>query len=152
MDENKKEYEIPHLPFSFDVETKSVMKQLVSANRRLAELRGVEQKAIETTELVKEISLLMNEYKAKLRSEFGKQYKHELLNNLFNHPYTKIEYVQRDMMVSRQTASKYLDRIVELGLIDKTRIGKENYYINSVLVDLFVNHGHGDEAANPLTR
>ena len=41
MDENKNEYEIPHLPFSFDVETKSVMKQLVSANRRLAELRGV---------------------------------------------------------------------------------------------------------------
>lgn len=107
-------------------------------------LRGVEQTAMETTELVKGISLLMNQYKAKLRPKFGKLYKHEMLNNLFNHPYTKIEYVQRDMMVSRQTASKYLDRIVELGLLNKTRIGKENYYINSALVELFVNHGHDE--------
>lgn len=105
-------------------------------------LRGVEQTAIETIELVKGISSLMIMYKEKLRQEFGKLYKHELLNGLFNHPYTKIEYVQRDMMVSRQTASKYLDRIVELGLLSKTRIGKENYYINSALVDLFLNHGH----------
>ncbi len=108
-------------------------------------LRGVEQTAQETIELVKGISLLMSEYKSRLRPEFGKLYKHELLNNLFKHPYTKIEYMQRDMMVSRQTASKYLDRIVELGLIDKTRIGKENYYINTDLVDLFVNYGHDDE-------
>ncbi len=105
-------------------------------------LQGVEQTATETTELVKGISLLMKQFKAKLRPEFGKLYNHGILNNLFYHPYTKIEFVQKNMMISRQTASRYLDRIVKLGLISKTRIGKENYYVNTALVDLFVNYGH----------
>ncbi|MBP1644599.1 MAG: hypothetical protein H6Q16_174 [Bacteroidetes bacterium] len=34
-------YEIPKLPFNFDVETKAVLKQTIEANRRLAELKGV---------------------------------------------------------------------------------------------------------------
>ena len=105
-------------------------------------LRGIEQTAMDTTALVKDIYALMNEHKAKLELDFGKLFKPELLKNLFNHPYTKIEYVQRDMGVSRQTASKYLNRIVELGLLSKMHIGKDNYYINSALVDLFLSYGH----------
>lgn len=35
------EYNIPHLPLSYDLETKAVLKQLNQANRRLAELKGV---------------------------------------------------------------------------------------------------------------
>ena len=34
-------YKIPHLPLSYDLETKAVLKQLNQANRRLAELKGV---------------------------------------------------------------------------------------------------------------
>lgn len=35
------DYNIPHLPLSYDLETKAVLKQLNQANRRLAELKGV---------------------------------------------------------------------------------------------------------------
>lgn len=49
--------------------------------------------------------------------------------------------MQRDMMFLRQTASKYLDKIVELGLLEKTKVNKENYYINTALVKLFINQG-----------
>lgn len=35
------EYNIPHLPLKYDLETKAVLKQLNNANRRLAELKGV---------------------------------------------------------------------------------------------------------------
>ena len=82
----------------------------------------------------------MREYKKVLRPLFGKQYKHELLNNLFFHPYTKIEFIQRDMQVARNTASKYLDMIVNIGLVDKVKVGKTNYYFNIKLIDLFLNH------------
>lgn len=92
----------------------------------------------------------MNQYKQVLRPLFVKQYKHELLNNLFNHPYTKIEFVERDMMVSRQTASKYLDMITQTGLLQKIKMGKENYYINTKLVDLFINQS-GEHKSNDLT-
>ena len=103
-------------------------------------LKGIEETSAETIRLVKGISALMMEYKKKLRPLFGKQYKHELLNNLFSHPYTKIEFIERDMMVQRQTASKYLDMIVDAGLLSKIKPGRSNYYMNIKLIDLFINH------------
>ena len=103
-------------------------------------LKGVEETAEETIRLIQGISKLMAQYKSVLRPLFGRQYKHELLNNLFFHPYTKIEFIEKDMMVQRKTAAKYLDIIVEKGLLDKVKIGHTNYYINIKLMDLFVNH------------
>lgn len=103
-------------------------------------LKAVEATALETTQMVKGISKLMTEYKARLRPLFEKQYKHELINNLFFHPYTKIEFLQREMMVGRQTAAKYLDRIVEEGLLQKLKLGRDNYYVNDRLMKLFMNH------------
>lgn len=103
-------------------------------------LKAVEETATETIGMVKGISKLMSEYKSVLRPLFGKRYKHELINNLFFHPYTKIEFLEKDMIVSRQTASKYLDMIVEAGLLDKMRLGRENYYVNARLMNIFLNH------------
>ena len=103
-------------------------------------LKGIEETSTNTIELVKGISQLMAEYKKTLRPLFDKAYKHELINNLFFHPYTKIEYMQNDMMVQRKTAAKYLDKIVETGLLEKVKKGRENYYINVKLCNLFLNY------------
>ena len=75
-----------------------------------------------------------------MRPAFGKAYRHEMLNHLFCQPYTKIEYMVEAMSVQRLTATKYLDKIVDLGLLNKVKVGRTNYYINQKLVDLFVNH------------
>jgi response regulator of citrate/malate metabolism len=48
-----------------------------------------------------------------------KIYSQELLNNLFQHPYTKIEFLQDDLGINRITAGKYLDQIVKIGLLRK---------------------------------
>ena len=103
-------------------------------------LKGIEETAEETIRLIKGISQLMAEYKNILRPLFGRQYKHELLNNLFYHPYTKIEFIQQDMLVQRKTATKYLDMIVETGLLEKVKIKHTNYYMNVRLIELFMNH------------
>ena len=104
-------------------------------------LKGVEVTAEDTISLVKNIGRLMAEYKNVIRPDFGSKYNHELLNGLFYHPYTKIDHVVANMQVSRQTASKYLDRIVTLGLLKKEKMGKENYYINTRLMNLFIKFG-----------
>ena len=104
-------------------------------------LKGVEETAEDTISLVKNIGRLMAEYKNVIRPDFGSKYNHELLNGLFYHPYTKIDHVVANMQVSRQTASKYLDRIVALGLLKKEKMGKENYYINTRLMNLFIEFG-----------
>ena len=101
-------------------------------------LKGVEVTAEDTISLVKNIGRLMAEYKNVIRPDFGSKYNHELLTGLFYHPYTKIDHVVANMQVSRQTASKYLDRIVALGLLKKEKMGKENYYINTRLMNLFI--------------
>ena len=102
-------------------------------------LKGIELTAKETVVLINEIKILMQDYKMKLRPLFGSKYNHELLNNLFRHPYTKIEYIMRDLDISRQTASKYLDDLFEIGLVNKIKIVNTNYYINQQLVNLFIN-------------
>lgn len=104
-------------------------------------LKGVESTADDTISLVKSIGQLMAEYKNIIRSDFGSKYNHDLLNGLFYHPYTKIDHVVANMQISRQTASKYLDRIVALGLLEKEKMGKENYYINTRLMELFMEFG-----------
>lgn len=102
-------------------------------------LKGIEETAIDTTRLVKGISRLMAEFKSILRPKFGKQYRHELLNNLFFHPYTKVEFLEKELMVSRPTATRYLNALVEIGLLDKVTIGRAHYYINMPLMNLFLN-------------
>ena len=111
-------------------------------------LRGVEQTAEETIALVKNIGKLMTEYKNIIRPAFGGKYSHELLNGLFYHPYTKIGHLESNMQVSRQTAAKYLDRLASLGLLQKERMGKENYYINTKLMELFLTFSEQQEADN----
>ena len=59
-----------------------------------------------------------------------------MINNLFSHPYTKIDYIERDLQVSRLTASKYLEALTASGFLDKQKIGRTNYYVNRPLYDI----------------
>lgn len=94
---------------------------------------------METTRLVKGISKLMADLKSAPRAKFGRQYRHELLNNLFFHPHTKVGFLEKELGVSRPTATRYLNGLVETGLIEKMKIGRTHYYINVPLMKLFVS-------------
>lgn len=52
------------------------------------------------------------------------------------HPYTKIEFLQNDLQVSRLTATKYLDALTETGFLLKQKVGRSNYYINHALTGI----------------
>ena len=101
-------------------------------------LEGVAETSRETISLVKSIRELMMAYKHKMRSELPKIYSQDLLNNLFRHPYTKIDFVMRDLQVTRITATKYLDLLVEQDYLKKYKIGRSNYYINVALLNLLM--------------
>jgi Fic family protein len=98
-------------------------------------IEGIEKTSRETMDLISEIKQLMQEYKHRLRDNY-KFYSQDLLNNLFKHPYTKIEFIVKDLKVSRITAANYLNRLAEDGLLKKERIGTGNYYINESLLEL----------------
>jgi Fic family protein len=99
-------------------------------------LKGVEITAKETIQTVKSIISLMQEYKQVLRNKQPKIYSQDLLNNIFRHPYTKIEFIEQDLQISRLTATKYLNTLVETGLLTVQKLGRNNYYLNNGLMDI----------------
>lgn len=98
-------------------------------------LRGVAVTAKHTTELVEAIGALLQRDKHYIREHY-RFYSQDLINNIFRHPYTKVAFVEKDLAVSRPTATRYLDALAEGGVLEKRRLGRENYYINRELVRL----------------
>jgi Fic family protein len=98
-------------------------------------LKAVEVTSQQTILIIQEIKVLMADYKKKIRQGF-KFYSQDLLNNLFKHPYTKIEFLEKDLKISRLTATKYLDQLADAGFLEKQRIWRSNFYINRPLFSL----------------
>lgn len=101
-------------------------------------LDAVAETAATTVQLVEGIGRQMREAKHRLRAELPRLYSQDLLNNLFRHPYTRIEYVQNELGITRQTAARYLDTLADHGFVEKHRAGKSNYYINADLMRLLM--------------
>ena len=91
-------------------------------------LEAVERTAYATLELVEGVRDQMATVKQRLRAEHPRLYSQDLLNNLFRHPYTRIEFVTTDLGVTRQTAARHLDTLAETGFVEKHRAGRNNYY------------------------
>jgi Fic family protein len=98
-------------------------------------LKGVEETAFETLQIVNKIKDLMDLYKKEIKEKFT-FYSHDLINLLFKHPYTKIDFLERELKIHRNTASAYLNQLVDANLLRKTKIGKTNYYINERLMQI----------------
>ena len=104
-------------------------------------LKGCELIAQQSVALIKQIKVLMQTMKHHIRAEH-KFYSQDLLNNLFRHPYTKIDFLEKELQVERRTAAKYLNALTEDKMlnISKIKIGKSNYYMNDDLISLLMNH------------
>ena len=102
-------------------------------------LQGITETAQHTIALIEQIKALMEHTKHTILEQQPKLYRQELLNNLFNHPYTKIEFLIEELNVTRLTASKYLEQLVAMGLLRKEKLGRTNYYINQPLFDLLTH-------------
>lgn len=95
-------------------------------------LTAVDETARETITTIGAIKGALMDYKHRIRADF-RFYSQDLVNNLFTHPYTKIQFVERDLNVGRLTAAKYLDALAEAGLLAKRKVGRSNFYINVAL-------------------
>ena len=108
-------------------------------------VKGVAVTARSEIRLVRNLRDLIQATKYRLRNELPKIYSQELLNNLFRYPYTKIEFVENDLGVSRVTAAKHLDTLAKQGFVEKRKIGRTNFYINHPLFSLLTQISLDDE-------
>jgi len=99
-------------------------------------LHGVELTSTETIETIHKLRDLMADYQERIKTQLPKLYSLDLLNTLFKHPYTKIDFVIRDMGVSRPTAASYLDALANSGFLEKQKLWRSSYYINTPLFAL----------------
>ena len=102
-------------------------------------LEAVEQTAGQAISTINAIKAALFDYKHRIRDQF-KFYSQDLINNLFMHPYTKIDFVERDLGVSRLTATKYMDALAAEGFVEKHKLGRSNYYINLALNEILAGH------------
>jgi Fic family protein len=124
--------------------TKSQYYQLLQSTREthlwldwcIYMLRGIALTAQSEIQLVKNLRTLIQATKDRLRIEVPKIYSQELLNNLFRHPYTRIEFLERDLNVSRITAGKHLRTLASKGIVEMKKVGRQHFYINRPLFNL----------------
>jgi Fic family protein len=86
-------------------------------------LDGVERTAGQTRLLVHAIRDLTQAHKFQIRSELPKIYSQDLINSIFGHPYSKIAFIEHDLRVSRITATKYLDQLAKIEIMQKLKSG-----------------------------
>lgn len=97
-------------------------------------LKAVEETSRQTIRQIEAIKTLFARTQDKMKAEAGKLYNKELLELIFEQPYSKIEFVVDRMGVSRITASKYLKALEQVGILVPKKVWKETLYINQ---DLF---------------
>jgi Fic family protein len=103
-------------------------------------LEAVELTAERTLTTIQAIKEALLDYKHRIRAE-QKFYSQDLISHLFSHPYTRIEYLQRDLSVSRITATKYLDALTAAGFLHKQKQGRSNYFVNIALTKILLGQG-----------
>jgi Fic family protein len=99
-------------------------------------LTAVKATAVETLNKINQIHELLQATVEKVRTEAEGIYSRELVDMLFVQPYCKISFLVDDGIASRNTASKYLNRLVELDILKLEKVGNESLYLNKKLYDL----------------
>lgn len=117
-----------------DVRTKNDWEHLI-----LYFLKSIEITAKETIVLITNINDLMQQYKTDIQEKLPKIYSQDLINILFKNPYTKIEFLEKELKVTRQTASIYLDKITAIGLLEKVKVKNSYFFMNNQLINCLMN-------------
>ena len=93
-------------------------------------LDGVEVTSLETIELIGNIKSLMERAKDKIKNELPRIYSKDLIEILFMHPYTKIDFLVENLGIARQTASRQLKELEKIGILEVIKIKNSKYFIN----------------------
>lgn len=99
-------------------------------------LKGIEETAINTLVVMKNIINLISNVKLEIKEKLPKIYSKELVDVLFHEFYTKISYVEDGLGVSRKTASTYLIELEKAGILVSELVGRDKIYINHRLLEL----------------
>lgn len=99
-------------------------------------LKAVKEMSIFTIDFITTIVSSMDKMTSEMKKELPKIYSKELVEYLYSHFYTKIDFLKDEFNITRQTASSYLKQLEEKGFLVSEKVGKEIIYKNIALLDL----------------
>lgn len=100
-------------------------------------LEAVHATAQYTLKKVKAIEALFEQTRQLIKEKAPKVYSYELLEVLFTQVYCKYEFLIQRKIASRNTASTYFNQLVDLGILEKEKVGTELIFKNIALYELF---------------
>lgn len=89
-----------------------------------------------TTRKIRAMLLLKDEFEIRMKETLGSSFSYELLQLMFTLPYLKIELLEKKEIAHRQTASTWLKKLTDAGIVKPQKIGRTTYYINYRLMEL----------------
>ena len=100
-------------------------------------LRAVEHTSRDTVARVEAMRGLMDDLTRTARANNARAAERRgFIELLFKWPYCKISIVEKGLGCSRLTATRYLNEMTDLKLLERIQRGREYYYVNSRLIDL----------------
>lgn len=98
-------------------------------------------KAVESTSnnIITKITKIKNQLDLtiiKVQEKAPKVYRKELVELLFEQPYSKIEFVVNKLGVERKAASRYLKELESIGVLESQKVGRETLYVNRELIEI----------------
>jgi len=104
-------------------------------------LEAIRETAIWTLNKIEAIRNLAEKTGALVRQDLPKIYSRELVDEIFSQPYCRIENLVKAGVAKRQTASRYLKLLADLGVLEERRVGREKLFLNSRLMKLLSGSG-----------
>jgi Fic family protein len=99
-------------------------------------LHAVLETARWTTEKIKAIRSLLDRTAETIRRDAAKIYSRELAEIIFVQPYCRIGNLVQANIAQRQSASVYLRKLTEIGILEERKAGREKLYVNPALLRL----------------
>ncbi len=92
----------------------------------------VERSATDAIATVQTLKAKLQNTRNRIRNQHN-FYSQALIDTLFVHPYTNAEIIKSDLNIPQLTAVQYLEALTADGILEKRKVGHNNYYINRAL-------------------
>ncbi|MFY0689171.1 MAG: Fic family protein [Cyclobacteriaceae bacterium] len=99
-------------------------------------LRAVESTSKDTITRISSIKKQLDTTIQRVQEKAPKIYRKELVELLFEQPYSKIDFVVNKLGVERKAASRYLKELENIGVLKSQKVGRETLYINKSLIEI----------------
>jgi Fic family protein len=99
-------------------------------------LNAVSETARWTSHKIAAVRSLIEHTSDYVQQQLPKIYSHELVQIIFAQPYCRIQNLVEAGIAQRQTASTYLKKLAEIGVLRETQVGKEKLFVHPKLMQL----------------